>query len=367
MHRSKSQLADAEGWGGLVVRIGIVGCNYGRMVHLPAFRTDPRCEIVALAGTDAVRTAQLARESGVAHGFGNWEALVEHRDVDAVVIATPPQAQPQIALRALALGKPVFVEKPIAADLAGAADLVRSAASSRCPAMVDFQFAEIAAWRRAKELLDGGAIGRLRHVMVTWNVENVATRLRLKSWKTSREAGGGTLGNFVSHCFYYLEWFCGPFSGLSARLFGLPDAGPDNESTAVLAFALASNAGGSLAVSSASYLGSGHRIEFYGEDGTLTLANRTTDTMRGFELMHARRPAAALAAIDVQDPLDSGFPDGRIAPVARLAARFLDAIEQGTPAWPGLAEGYRVQQLIDAARRSHDLGRWIDTAPEALT
>jgi predicted dehydrogenase len=53
--------------------------------------------------------------------------------------------------------------------------------------------------------------------------------------------------------------------------------------------------------------------------------------------------------------------------VARLAARFLDAIEQGKPAWPGLAEGYRVQQLIDAARRSHDSGRWIDTAPEPLT
>lgn len=350
-----------------MVRVGIVGCNYGRTVHLPAFRTDPRCEVTALAGTDAGRTAQLARESGVAHGFGAWEALVEHPEVDAVVIATPPQVQPRIALRALALGKPVFVEKPIAADLAGAADMVKSAAAHGRPAMVDFQFAEISAWRRAKELLDSGAIGALRHVMVTWNVENAATRLRLESWKTSRAAGGGTVGNFVSHCFYYLEWFCGPFMGLSARLLALPDAGADNESTALLAFALASNAGGSLAVSSASYLGSGHRIEFYGEDGTLVLANRTSDTMRGFELSHARRPAAALTPVAVQDALDSRFPDGRIAPVARLAARFLDAIEQGTPARPGFAEGYRVQQLIDAARRSHDLGRWIGTAPEALT
>jgi hypothetical protein len=48
-----------------VIGVGIVGCNYGRTVLLPAFRTDPRCEVVALAGTDAARTAELARAVGV--------------------------------------------------------------------------------------------------------------------------------------------------------------------------------------------------------------------------------------------------------------------------------------------------------------
>ncbi len=350
-----------------MVRVGIVGGNYGRMVLLPAFRTDPRCEVTALAGTDPVRTAELARAAGVAHGFGDWEALVEHADVDAVAIATPPQLQPRIALRALALGKPVFVEKPLAADLADAAAMVKQAAESHRPAMIDFQFAEIATWRRAKAMLDAGAIGRLRHAVVTWQVETAATRLRLDSWKTSRGAGGGVLGNLVSHCFYYLEWFCGPLAGLSARLFGLPGAASDNESTAALAFAFASGAGGSLSVSSASYLGTGHRVEFYGDEGTLMLVNETTDTMRGFQLLHARRPAQALTRVAEEDPLDSRFPDGRIAPVARLVARFLDAIERGGPAVPGFAEGYRVQQLIEATRRAHDIGRWIETAPELPT
>src|SRR4029453_3958608 len=60
-----------------VIGIGIVGCNYGRTVLLPAFRADPRCEVVALAGTDAARTAELARVAGVARGLGDWRALVE--------------------------------------------------------------------------------------------------------------------------------------------------------------------------------------------------------------------------------------------------------------------------------------------------
>ena len=51
-----------------------------------------------------------------------------------------------------------------------------------------------------------------------------ATRLRLKSWKTQGQGGGsGLLGNFVCHCLYYLEWFCGSISGLGGRIFLLPD------------------------------------------------------------------------------------------------------------------------------------------------
>ena len=204
-----------------MIRVGIVGCNYGRTVLLPAFRTDPRCDVVALAGTDATRTAQLAREANVARGTGDWAALVEDRAVDAVAVAVPPGLQPEVARRALDLGKPVFVEKPLAADLAGAQAMLDSALRSRRPTMIDFNFPELPAWRRAKAMLDAGAVGRLRHVVVTWNVENQATRLRLKSWKTNGAGGGGLLGNFVSHCFHYLEWFCGPISGLGGRAFHL--------------------------------------------------------------------------------------------------------------------------------------------------
>jgi predicted dehydrogenase len=94
------------------------------------------------------------------------------------------------------------------------------------------------------------------------------------------------------------------------------------------------------------------------------LVNESTDYMRGFRLLHAKRPADSLAEIPLQDPLDAGFADGRIAPVARLVRRFVDAVEGDGEAVPGFAEGYRVQQLMDAAQRSHDLGRWLDVTPE---
>jgi predicted dehydrogenase len=345
----------------IVIGIGIVGCNYGRAVLIPAFRTDPRCEVVALAGTDAARTAELALAANVARGYGDWRALVDDAAVSAVAIAVPPHLQPEIAQRALDLGKPVFVEKPLATDLAGAQAMLASARKNRRPTIIDFNFPELPSWRRAKSMLD--TAGRLRHVVVNWNVENQATRLRLESWKTRGDGGGGLLGNFVSHCLHYLEWFCGPISGLGARIFPLP--GRDAESSIALALAFGSGAGGSLQMSCASFLGSGHRIEFYGDDGTLVLANPTADYFRGFTLMQAGRADSALQAVAVEDIGSDQSRDTRVAPVAQLVRRFIDACESGGDPSPGFAEGYRVQCLIDAARRAHASGRWIDMAPPA--
>src|SRR5262245_48889324 len=228
----------------VVIGVGILGCNYGRTVLIPAFRHDPRCEVVALGGTDAARTADLARATNVARGFGSWQALVEEPAVAVVAVAVPPDLQPAIAQRALELGKPVFLEKPLATDLAGARLILESARKSARPTVIDFNFPELTSWRRAKAFLDAGTVGRLRNVVVTWNFEHRATRLRLESWKTRGDGGGGLLGNFVSHCFYNLEWLCGPISGLTARLFALP--GRSTDGSIALALAFASGAGGSL-------------------------------------------------------------------------------------------------------------------------
>jgi predicted dehydrogenase len=185
----------------------------------------------------------------------------------------------------------------------------------------------------------------------------------MSNWKTAGgNDGGGVLGNFISHCFHYLEWFIGPIAGMSARVSGLPD---DAELQTTVAMALQYESGPqvSLSMSCASYAGIGHRIEFFGEKGTLVLHNPTLDYMRGFDLTYAKRPGT-FERIAVDDPADAQYPDGRIAPVSRLAKQFFNAIETGKQPAPGFAEGYRVQRLIDAAQRSHRLGQWIDFAAE---
>jgi predicted dehydrogenase len=165
--------------------------------------------------------------------------------------------------------------------------------------------------------------------------ENRATRLRLESWKTRGDSGGGgLLGNFVSHCFYNLEWLCRPILGISARVFALPNRNIDG--SVVLALAFASGAAGSLQVCCASFLGSGHRVELHGEDGILVLWNPTIDHFRGFELKLGRRGDDTLKPIAIEEGDEDRFPDSRAGAVRRLVRRFIDAREYGglpRPAW----------------------------------
>lgn len=347
-----------------MIRIGIVGVNYGRLVLLPAFRADARCQVAAFAGSNEARTAEHTRAANVPKAYGDWRALIADKDIDAIVIATTPALQTQVALAALDAGKPVFAEKPMASTLDEARAMLDAANKSGLPTGIDFNFHEIMAWQRAKAMLDEGAIGKLRHVTVHWHVENYSIQHRMRNWKTLRDDGGGVLGNFISHCFHYLEWFVGPLAGLQAKVGGLP-GDDDLDTTVAMALQYASGPLVSLSMSCASFRGQGHRIEFFGEDGTLVLENRTADYMRGFVLSYARRPGE-LTVVPIDDPADAGQPDGRIAPASRLAAKFLNAIV-GAPRYkpnaaPDFAAGFRVQQLIDAAQRANREGRFVDVA-----
>ncbi len=155
-----------------MIRLGIIGTNYGRTVQLPAFRADRRCQVLALAGRDAARTQKLAAEAGVAKGYADWRTLIADKDIDAVAIATLPALQAEIACAALAAGKPVFAEKPMASTLAAARTMLAAAQKTGRPTLVDFNFHQVMSWQRAKQMFEAGAIGTLRHVVVNWQIEN---------------------------------------------------------------------------------------------------------------------------------------------------------------------------------------------------
>ena len=82
-----------------MIGVGIVGCNYGRTVLVPAFHQDPRCEVVALAGTDTARTAELARAANVASGprVAGSDCFIKSTIADSVAssnVAVFPRGHP---------------------------------------------------------------------------------------------------------------------------------------------------------------------------------------------------------------------------------------------------------------------------------
>ena len=222
-----SDRADATHW-------SLLGPHRNRRLQLrapgPAAGVSARS---ALRGRGAGRTrrrahAELAQAADIPLAFGDWRELVEHPDVDAVAIATPPSLQPEIAIRALELRQAGVRRK---AD--GRRSRRRRAhgagrrASGRPPWSISIS-AQILSWRKAKALLDEGAIGRLRHVAVNWNVENYAhahAAEELEDASATTAAARSAISSATASTISNGSAARSP--ALSARLSGLPDE-PDD-------------------------------------------------------------------------------------------------------------------------------------------
>jgi predicted dehydrogenase len=334
------------------VRIGVVGIGYGQQVHVPAFRADPRCRIAALCASTRDRAAAVARRLEVPHAYGSVREMLEGGEIDAVSIAVPPVAQPGIVVACAQSGKHVFCEKPVAMDEPAAARALAAVEEAHVAHAVDFIFPEIAAWKNAKSILEKGTLGKLRQAALSWRLETYSFAARRDSWKMRSPDGGGTLNSFVSHTFYYLEWLLGPVARLAARLAPREAAG-DARVDAWLE--MESGCPVNVAVAADAFLGSGHRLEIYGDSGTLVLDNSTADYVNGFMLSAGTRESPALSA---QRAEPFPFADGRIGATGAIARRFIDSILSGTPARPNLIDGLRVQRLIAAARTADRSGSW---------
>jgi predicted dehydrogenase len=325
--------------------IGVIGLRFGSQVHVPAFRADARCEVVALAGRDESKAADAARALDIPAAYGDWRQLVTRPEIDAVSIAVPPAEQPSIILEAARQRKHVFCEKPLAASVADACAALSAVEAAGVAHAIDFIFPEIPAWQQAKDALAGGAIGQPVHFAYSWRTETYASRTNARTWKNEPEQGGGVLGNFVSHVLYNLEWLFGGIQEFEAAACGR-DRRTGRAFDAVVR--MESGVSGSVSICTDAFPGGGHRIEIYGDQGALVLQNSTSDYVSGFELHLGTRETDRL------EPLTSGdgagiSGDGRLIAVGRLVRRFVDAIDQGGPMAPNLADGVRVQRLLALA------------------
>jgi len=253
-----------------LVNIGIIGLGFGSQVHVPAFRLDPRCRVAAIAGRDKEKAATVARDLSIDRAHGDWRELIEIPELDAVSIAVPPCAQAEIAKAAIDAGKHVLCEKPLAATRAEAAELLDAATAKPTIHAVDFIFPELPLWIEARELIHGNQLGEIRHAVLSWRVETYASKVKARTWKNDPDQGGGVLNNFVSHVAHNIEWLFGDMDSASADL-----RGPGGVETCVQA-TMDMSAGFPVFVSVASdaFLGHGHSLAVYGEQGTLLFPRR---------------------------------------------------------------------------------------------
>lgn len=334
------------------VRFGIIGIGFGQHALVPALRADKRANLVAIAASRMERAAAVAERHAIPEAYGGWQQLLAESSVDAVCICVPPAIQPAIAIAAVESGKSIFCEKPLAVDVAGAQAMLRAALASRVAHMVDLEFRELDVWQRARDLVRSGQIGDIRNVAVNWRVETMAWSSEQETWKRRSADGGGALSLFGSHSLDYLEWMFGPLERVLARLE--PRSGPaDSRLDAWMD--TSSGATISLSIAVDAYLGTGHRVEIYGEKGSIILENVSRDHLGGFSLSVGMKPNAAMEL--VVEAVDSGG-EGRVRAVTTGIGRFVDSLLEGRQPEPNLNHGLRIQELMEIMRESDRRGMW---------
>src|SRR3989441_2881468 len=143
-----------------IVRVGVLGAGaWARGAHLPGYRRDPRCTVVAIADVEIDRARDAAREFDIPVAVADPRELVRRDDIDLIDVCTPSQTHFELAWSALEAGKHVRGEKPVAYDYRDterARDLARQ---QKLKTKVGLTFRYSPAMRYMRELVAGGFIG----------------------------------------------------------------------------------------------------------------------------------------------------------------------------------------------------------------
>jgi len=142
------------------LRIGIVGLGGVGAVHLEAYRDHPRIEVVAGAELDATRLRDLAAKHRF-NPYADFRRMLAEETLDLVCVATTVATHEEVTIAGVQAGKPVLCEKPIAGTVEAAKRMIAAAAAAGVPLFYGATYRFLPAVRRARELIQSGAIGKV--------------------------------------------------------------------------------------------------------------------------------------------------------------------------------------------------------------
>ena len=353
------------------IGVGIIGC--GGIVlqnHLPGIALCPEAKLVALCDSNAEVLARASSQTGVTHTFVRYEDLLARPEVNAVIIATPNFVHAPIALAAIAAGKHVLCEKPIAMSHAEAMKMLHAADKAGVRHMTAFTYRFVPAMRYMAHLVKSGFVGQPYHFrscrLQDWGTRSVGWR------QVSKLAGSGELGDMLSHRIDFAHLLLGPFARLVANTKRYIDTRDGQTSDLEDWVAIIGDfANGATGVLESSKIATGRGeswqskdyCEVNGSEGTAVFF-----TERPHELQIGRRGKAGLETV----PLPTEFlkhPASLRDPHAGnplvtfrydQAVEFIDAIVQQRPCQPSFFDGARAQAVIDSAAQSAAEKRWVE-------
>lgn len=365
--------------------LGVAAIGYAFMgqAHSNAWRTVanhfdvPAFEQKVLVGRNAEAVAAAAAKYGWSESATDWREVIAREDIDIVDICAPGWLHAEIAVAALAAGKHVLVEKPLANTMAESEAMVAAAQAARAAgvrSMVGFNYRRVPALALARKLIADGGLGTVRQVRASYLQDWLADGDAPMTWRLRKEtAGSGALGDIASHAIDQVQHLLGDaVTGVSGRLhtFTTERPGPEGPEPVTVddaAWATLSLAGGAVASVDVSRVALGQknalRLEVYGTAGSLTFNLENPNELHylngsePIEVQGFRR----ILVTEPEHPYISGWwPQGHVIgwehSFTHQIRDFLLHIANGTDPSPSFEEGLGVQQVLAAIEESSAAG-----------
>lgn len=220
---------------------GIIGCgDVTEHKSGPAFQKVPHSELVAVMRRDSQKAEDYAMRHQVHKWYSNADKLINDPDINAIYVATPPQSHAAYAIKAMKAGKPVYVEKPMAASYSDCLQMNKVSAQTGVPLFVAYYRRSLPYFITIKNALTAQSIGQV--LTVTIKLYKAPNKQDFNPdalpWRVNPEiAGGGYFYDMACHTLDILDYLFGPVvevKGISANLAGLYAA--EDTVTASLAF-----------------------------------------------------------------------------------------------------------------------------------
>ena len=369
------------------IGIGLIGSGFMGKTHALGFATATRVfdlpfavDLAVLADVNAAAAETAAAALGFRRSTGNWRDLLDDPEIDVIDITTPNTLHREMALAAIAAGKHVYCEKPLAPTFAEALEMTRAAEAAGVVTQVGFNYLKNPMLALAKQIIDSGEIGQVRTFRGVHAEDYMADDQAPWTWRLDPKGGGGALADIGSHILATARFLLGPITSLLAEvetpIAERPVAAGSHETRAVqvddVARLLVRFEGGATGSIEASWIATGrkmqHDFEIYGSKGAIVFTQErfnelkvyfTDDRtgLRGFRTIVAGPEHEPYGAFCVAAGHQLGFNDLKAIEVRD----FLAAVAGGPRVGPDFAGGAEIQKLVEIAYRSSREKRWIDT------
>ena len=375
------------------IGVGMVGYAFMGAAHSQAWRNVNRffdlpltVDLAAVTGRTEASVAAAAKRMGWRTYETNWNALLTRDDIDIIDVCTPGDSHAEIAIAALAAGKHVICEKPLANTVAEAEAMTLAAevaASRGVASMVAFNYRRVPALALARELVTAGRIGIVRHVRAQYLQDWIVDPQFPLVWRLQRDkAGSGALGDIGAHIIDATQFILGDrlagvcaltetfvkerplpeaSSGLSVAAGGSSATGPVTVDDCALF--IGRFGGGAVASFEATRFATGRknglRIEINGSAGSIAFDFESMNELAFYDNTEDGE-TAGFRRILVTEPthpyMEAWWPPGHLIGYEHTFTHevrdFLTAVAAGAHPQPSFADGLQVQRVLAAVEAS---------------